>query len=111
MCDRIVVSTRQRTLSKGSRLRSCATGKILWSGDLETRSQFEASPTVADDKVYVMDHKGNVFVTSAAPENFKLIGSAAMGDETDNYLRSSVAVSQGNLFIRTGKKLYCVGKK
>jgi outer membrane protein assembly factor BamB len=86
-------------------------GKIVWSGDLETRSQFEASPTVADDKVYVMDHKGNVFVASAAPGDFKLISSAAMGDETDNYLRSSVAISQGNLFIRTGKKLYCVGKK
>src|SRR5205085_3185037 len=31
------------------------TGKIVWSGDLESRSVFEASPTVADDKLYVMD--------------------------------------------------------
>jgi hypothetical protein len=32
-----------------------------------------------------------------------------MGDEDDKDLRSTVAVAQGSLFIRTGSKLYCVG--
>lgn len=85
-------------------------GKIIWSGDLDTRAVFESSPTVADGKVFMMDHRGNVFVASAAPEHFKLISSAAMGEPGENYLRSSIAVSQGNLFIRTASKLYCVGK-
>ena len=86
-------------------------GKVIWSGDLETRAVFEASPTAADDKIYMMDHRGNVFVVSAATDGFKLLGSAAMGDEGDNNLRSSIPISQGQLFIRTGKSLYCVGKK
>jgi hypothetical protein len=33
-----------------------------------------------------------------------------MGDDGDDKLRSGIAVSQGNLFIRTGSKLYCIGK-
>ena len=88
-----------------------ATGKVLWSGDFETRSVFESSPTAGDDKIYVMDHKANVFVVSATGDQFKLLGSAALGDEGENNLRSCVAISQGQIFVRTGKNLYCIGKK
>lgn len=86
-----------------------ANGKVVWSGELEGRSVFEASPTVADGKIYVMDHRGSVFVVSAKPDAFKLLGSAEMGDPGRSELRSSVAVAHGNLFIRTNTKLYCVG--
>jgi outer membrane protein assembly factor BamB len=86
-------------------------GKVIWSGQLETRAVFEASPTAADGKIYMMDHRGNVFVVSAATDGFKLLSSAAMGDEGDNNLRSSIAISQGQIFVRTGKSLYCLGKK
>lgn len=105
-------------LNGGKRSLLCvepADGKVLWSGDLApaagARSVFEASPTAADGKIYVMDHRGNVFVVSAAPDGFKLLHTTSMGDEGDNSLRSSIAISQGQLFIRTGKSLYCVGKK
>jgi len=86
-------------------------GKVLGSVDLDTRAVFESSPTAADGKIYMMDHPGTVFVVSADPASFKLLGSAMMGDEGDNKLRASVAISQSQLFIRTGKSLYCVGKK
>ena len=86
-------------------------GKVIWSGDLGTRSVFESSPTAADGKIYMMDHKGNVFVVAAGGTEFKLLNTAAMGDEGDDRLRSSIPFSQGQLFIRTGKSLFCVGKK
>ena len=101
-------------LNGGKRKLLCiepSNGKVIWSGDFETRSVFESSPTAADGKIYVMDHKANVFVVAAAGDQFKLLGSAAMGDEGENNLRSSVAISQGQLFIRTAKNLYCIGKK
>ncbi len=88
-----------------------ADGKVLWSGDLETRSVFESSPTAAGGKIYMMDHAGKVFVVSAAPDQFKLLASPAMGDEGDNRLRASIPISDGQLFIRTGKSLYCIGKR
>ena len=50
------------------------------------------------------------FVVSTATDGFKLIHSAEMGDEGDNKLRSSIPISQKQLFIRTGKTLYCIGK-
>ena len=101
-------------LNGGKRKLLCvepSNGKVIWSGDFETRSVFESSPTAADGKIYVMDHKANVFVVAATGDQFKLLGSAAMGEEGENNLRSSVAISQGQLFIRTAKNLYCIGKK
>ena len=85
-------------------------GKVLWSGDLCGKAVFEASPTAADGKIFVMNHKGDVFVAAAGGSEFKLLHTAALGDDTDKDLRSCVAISQGSLFIRTGSKLYCVGR-
>ena len=85
-----------------------ATGKPDWTGELGVRVKIESSPTAGDDKIYFQNFKGDVFVVAAAPE-FKLLNKIAMGDENDNRLRSCVAISQGELFLRTGQKLYCIG--
>ncbi len=84
-----------------------ATGKVEWSGELDSRIKIEASPTGADDKIYFQNFRGEVFVV-AAGDQFKVLKTIPMGDEGDDQLRSSIAVSQGELFIRTGHKLYCV---
>jgi outer membrane protein assembly factor BamB len=86
------------------------TGKTEWTGDLGTRVKLEASPTGADGKIYCMNFRAEVFIVEAS-DKFNLLRTIPMGGETDDEnLRSSIAVSQGNLFIRTGSKLYCVGK-
>jgi outer membrane protein assembly factor BamB len=87
-----------------------SSGKIEWAGEPGSQAKIESSPTGADDKIYFMNHRGDVFVVEAG-EQFKLLHTAAMGDEGDHDLRSSIAVAQGCLFIRTGSKLYCVGNK
>lgn len=86
-----------------------ATGKADWIGELPNRAKIESSPVVADGKVYFQDFKGDVYIV-AAKEEFKLIRTISMGDPGDDRLRSGVAVSDGNLFIRTGSKLYCIGR-
>lgn len=83
-------------------------GEVLWTGDLESRADFQASPTGGDGRIFVMNMRGEVFVIQAGNE-FKLLHKTAMGDDEDSNLRSSIAISQGNLFIRTGRKLYCLG--
>src|SRR2546426_3783149 len=100
-------------LNSDKRMLSCvdpATGKVIWTGNLESKAKIEASPTGADDKIYAMNHRGDVFVVQAGNE-FKLLHTISLGDEGDKDLRSGIAVSQGQLFIRTGGKLYCVGTK
>jgi outer membrane protein assembly factor BamB len=86
-----------------------ATGQVEWVGELGVRSKIEGSPVGADGKLYFMNFRGEVFVVAAGPE-FKVLHVNPMGDEGDDAIRSSIAVAQGNLFIRTQRKLYCVGK-
>jgi outer membrane protein assembly factor BamB len=86
-----------------------ATGKADWIGDLGTRIKIESSPTGADGKIYFQNFKGEVFIV-AADKEFKLLKTILMGDDGDDRLRSVVAVSDGQLFIRTGQKLYCIAK-
>jgi outer membrane protein assembly factor BamB len=85
-----------------------ATGKPDWIGELEPRAKIECSPTGADGKIYFQNFKGDVFIV-AADKEFKLLRTIPMGDEGDDRLRATISVADGNLFIRTGSKLYCVG--
>lgn len=84
-----------------------ATGEIVWSERLG-RTTFEASPTAADGKIYCMNHKGEVFVVKAA-DTFELIHQTEMGEDDAQFTRSTIAIAHDQLFIRTNKKLYCIG--
>lgn len=86
------------------------TGNALWTGQLDSRIVFENSPTASDGKIYCMNQRGDVYVIAAGKEGFKQLHKAEMGDDVDKALRSSIVPSGGNLFIRTGGTLYCVGK-
>ncbi len=83
-------------------------GKTVWQKSLrsESKSILRASPTVADGKIYIMNHQATVFVLNA--KNGNVIHKVSMGD--NDKARASIVVSQGNLFIRTESKLYCIGK-
>jgi len=90
-------------------------GKVLWTGDTGSKAKFEASPTGADGKIYMTNFWGEVYVVKADPAKFELLHTADMGNGskaqgTDGSVRSSVAVANGSLFIRTQDRLYCIGK-
>ncbi len=88
------------------------TGKKLWqeSFTLE-RSKgmeiFRASPLVADGKIYTIGERGTAVVQNEA--DGKVIHTVSMASGSDS-TRSSISVSDGNLFIRTQEKLWCIGK-
>lgn len=83
------------------------TGKVKWTVQTPGRAKHEASPTGADGKIYIMNFPGDVTVLNAA--DGKIITTIPMGETGDNSTRSAIAVSNGQLFIRTNAKLYCVG--
>ena len=83
------------------------TGAKKWEGPLETRMVIRASPTAADGRIYIMDEKGTVFICGTGDE-FRQLAKIEMGDAEGS--RASIAVSDGQLFIRTTQALYCVGK-
>ena len=74
----------------------------------DCNSKIEASPTVADGKIYAINHSGQAFVWATGPD-YKLLHQTNMGEGKDGEIRSSIAVSGSNLFIRTDKKLFCIG--
>ncbi|MBX3748260.1 MAG: PQQ-binding-like beta-propeller repeat protein [Verrucomicrobiae bacterium] len=102
-------------LNKSQSMLLCAdpaTGKVLWKGQLPSRRQtIESSPTAADGKIYFMDFAGTVYVVDADASEFRLLHTANMGGEADRSTRSSIAIAQGQLFIRTTGTLYAVGPR
>ncbi len=87
-----------------------ANGKVVWKGELPSRSKIEASPLGVDGRIYVMNHSGEVFVLGAG-DQFEILHSTAMGEEGDRDLRASVVAAHGQLFFRTAKALFAVGPK
>jgi outer membrane protein assembly factor BamB len=79
------------------------TGRTLWKERL--KGEYRASPVVADGRLYFLNTKGLCTVVSAAPRYDKLTENA-LDDETF----ASPAVSDGKVFIRGKKLLYCVGR-
>ena len=98
----VLVGTHKRML----RLRP-TTGETVWEGNLGTRGRFQASPTGADGKIYCLSMNGEAVVLSAG-EPFEVLHRTDMGGKG---VRASIAVADGQLFIRTDAKVYCIGRR
>jgi hypothetical protein len=62
---------------------------------------------LAGDKLYVPTRSGDVIVLRARPK-FELIAANSIGNELSN---SSLAVSNGELFLRTHQNLWCISER
>ncbi len=85
------------------------TGKLIWEERLKGRAAKAdnwSSLVLAGDNLYAVNQGGDGFVFKASP-NFQVVGTNSLGELT----RASVAVSDGELFIRTYKNLWCVSEK
>ncbi len=102
--DFLIVGDGRRVLS-----RVDPSGKVKWMRELPGRKKLEASPTAADGKIYIMNFGAEVTVVDAAKG--EILSTIAMGDDGDDMTRSSIVTASGQLFIRTNRKLYCIGKK
>ena len=84
------------------------TGKLVWEERLSGPAQSShnwSSVMRADGKCYSINFGGNCFVLKASPK-FELLAVNALG-ETSN---SSIVPSNGELFIRTHRALWCIGE-
>jgi hypothetical protein len=61
---------------------------------------------LSGDRIYVLNQAGDMFVLKAAPK-FELLATNSLGDGLTN---SSPVVSDGQIFIRTHRHLWCIGK-
>ncbi|HOX04464.1 MAG TPA: PQQ-binding-like beta-propeller repeat protein [Candidatus Paceibacterota bacterium] len=85
-----------------------ATGRVKWSIETPGRAKYEASPTGADRRIFLMSFDGTVVVVDA--DRGAVLHVIPMGDPGDDMIRSTISVARGQLFIRTNQRLFCVGK-
>jgi outer membrane protein assembly factor BamB len=80
-----------------------ATGKAVWHQRLG--ESYSASPLYAEGKLYLLSDSGKTTVLKTG-KAFKVLARNALGERC----QASAAASHGQLFIRTERRLYCIGK-
>ena len=80
------------------------TGEVVWQE--RVGGGFSASPVAADGRIYLLDNNGDTTVIEAGPA-YKVLAKNTLGEPT----QASMAVSNGRIFIRTEKTLWCVGNR
>ncbi len=86
-----------------ARCLDAKSGEEKWNKRLP--GDYKASPLVADGRVYFANLKGQCTVIAASAKFEKLAENSL-----DDGIIASPAVSDGKLFVRTRKALYCLGK-
>lgn len=87
-----------------------ATGKAVWQERMQTpagRSSTWSSLIRSGDRIYAVTQGSDVVVFKASPEKYEQLAVNSMGDGLTN---STLAISDGQIFLRTYKHLWCIGK-
>ncbi|HEX7900796.1 MAG TPA: PQQ-binding-like beta-propeller repeat protein [Planctomycetota bacterium] len=79
------------------------TGKKVWSKEFD--EGFYGSPILVDDRVYVMDRAGVTHVFKAA-DKYESLAANPLGEKAD----CTPAIPEGRIYLRSEKRLYCLGK-
>jgi outer membrane protein assembly factor BamB len=78
------------------------TGEIVW--EERVGGNHSASPVFADGRIYFLSEAGETVVIVAGPE-FRVLARNTIGERC----QASMAISQGHIFIRSDKHLFCIG--
>jgi outer membrane protein assembly factor BamB len=81
-------------------------GKTIYGPQRLAPGTYSSSPVLADGKIYIASEDGVFSVFRAGPQ-FELLAANKM----DDYTLSSVAITDGQLFLRTAGWLWAVGKR
>ena len=80
-------------------------GETQWEARLPGKAATWGSLTMAGDLIYSLGKAGETVVFKANPKELETVAHNILGEATN----STIAVSDGNLFLRTHKALWCLG--
>ncbi len=69
-----------------------------------------SSPVIGDGKLYWVSRAGICHVAAVGGEEFEQLAANRMTSETEDF-SSSPAISDGQIFIRSSKHLYCISER
>ncbi|MGQ9609630.1 MAG: outer membrane protein assembly factor BamB family protein, partial [bacterium] len=107
VCSPLVMDGKLFILDGDRRIMTCLnpkTGNVIWSEKLGVNDVFQASPTGADGKIYCISIRGQIVVLSAK-DTFEILSQTNLDE---NECRSTIAIFQGQIFIKTSENLYCI---
>ena len=81
-------------------------GDVIWGPRRIAAGTYSSSPVLVEDRIYVTSEDGVTTVMKAGAE-FGIIAE----NDLESYTLPSVAVSRGQLFLRTEDFLYCIGER
>ena len=82
------------------------TGKDVWQKERIPGTTW-SSPVLAEGRLYVTTKEGSVLVLATGPK-FEVLAKNSLGGDT---IMASPAISDGDIFIRTYKYLWCISAK
>jgi outer membrane protein assembly factor BamB len=86
------------------------TGEMVYQERLEPAAgRIYASGVTADGRIYYVSREAGAYVVAAVPK-FELLAHNRIEND-DSVFNATPAISQGRLFLRSDKRLYCIGAK
>ncbi len=87
------------------------TGATVYGPERLPSGTYSASPILADGKIYVTtEEEGRTTVFRAGPK-FEMLATNSLLGDCSPYCLSTVAVSDGQLFMRTSSFLWAIGQR
>lgn len=84
------------------------TGKELWKERLGTN--FSASPVAWKGLAFFLNESGETFVVKPGPK-YQVVARNKIEAPAEELFRASISPCDGQLFVRSTKKLYCFGAR
>ena len=86
------------------------TGSVIYGPERLPPGTYSASPILADGKIYVTTEQEGLTTVFKSGPKFEVLASNSVGDGCSPYCLSTVAISQGQLFIRSSSHLWAIGE-
>src|SRR5258706_5817 len=83
----------------------CRTGKILWTERLDAGESW-GSLVLAAGRLYVTSRRGVTTVFRPDPKKLDVLALNDLGEPSD----ATPAISDGQIFLRTDRHLYCIAE-
>jgi hypothetical protein len=87
------------------------TGQTVYGPERLPPGTYSASPILADGKIYVTTEEEGLTTVFRAGPKFEILSSNLLAADCSPYCLSTVAISEGQIFLRTASFLWVIGER